>query len=99
MSGAEVACSAASSARLRLDDAPTPSMAVPELAMMAFTSAKSTFTSPGVVMMSEMPCARPDVRFCRGRFHRPGFNAPKKATWFGISIRKIRVSTFALDFN
>ena len=47
---------AASSALFFPEDTPTPSMAVPELHMMAFTSAKSTFTSPGIVMMSEMPC-------------------------------------------
>ena len=47
---------AASSARLLPLDTPTPSMAVPELHMMAFTSAKSTLTKPGMVMMSEMPC-------------------------------------------
>ena len=47
---------AASSARLLPLDTPTPSMAVPELHMMAFTSAKSTLTRPGMVMMSEMPC-------------------------------------------
>ena len=33
----------------------TPSMAVPELHMTALTSAKSTLTRPGMVMMSEMP--------------------------------------------
>lgn len=48
--------SAASSARFLPLDTPTPSMAVPLFCMMAFTSAKSTFTSPGMVMMSEMPC-------------------------------------------
>ena len=47
---------AASSARFLPVDTPTPSMAVPELHMMAFTSAKSTLTRPGMVMMSEMPC-------------------------------------------
>ena len=47
---------AASSALLLPLDTPTPSMAVPELHMMALTSAKSTFTRPGMVMMSEMPC-------------------------------------------
>lgn len=46
---------AASSARLRPDDTPTPSIAVPLLHMIAFTSAKSTFTRPGMVMMSLMP--------------------------------------------
>ena len=48
--------SAASSARFLPVATPTPSMAVPELHMMAFTSAKSTLTRPGMVMMSEMPC-------------------------------------------
>ena len=47
---------AASSARHLPLDTPTPSMAVPELHMIAFTSAKSTLTRPGMVMMSEMPC-------------------------------------------
>ena len=46
---------AASSARLRPEDTPTPSIAVPLLHMIAFTSAKSTFTRPGMVMMSLMP--------------------------------------------
>jgi hypothetical protein len=52
---------AASSARLRPDDTPTPSIAVPLLHMIAFTSAKSTLTRPGMVMMSLMPwtpCSR-----------------------------------------
>jgi hypothetical protein len=48
MSGAEVAASAASSARFFPLDTPTPSIAVPLLLMMAFTSAKSTFTRPGI---------------------------------------------------
>mmetsp|Transcript_33580 Transcript_33580/g.73286 ORF Transcript_33580/g.73286 Transcript_33580/m.73286 type:complete len:250 (+) Transcript_33580:452-1201(+) len=56
MSGADVAASAASSARFLPELTPTPSMAVPELVIIAFTSAKSTFTSPGMVMMSEIPC-------------------------------------------
>ena len=47
---------AASSALLLPLETPTPSMAVPELHMMALTSAKSTLTRPGMVMMSEMPC-------------------------------------------
>ena len=47
--------SAASSARFLPVATPTPSMAVPELHMTALTSAKSTLTSPGMVMMSEMP--------------------------------------------
>jgi len=46
---------AASSARLRPEETPTPSIAVPLLHMMALTSAKSTFTRPGMVMMSLMP--------------------------------------------
>lgn len=46
--GAKVACSAASSARFLLEETPTPSIAVPESFMTAFTSAKSTFTSPGI---------------------------------------------------
>lgn len=46
---------AASSARFLPVATPTPSMAVPELHMTALTSAKSTFTNPGIVMMSEMP--------------------------------------------
>lgn len=48
--------SAASSARFLPLLTPTPSMAVPLLDMIALTSAKSTFTRPGMVMMSEMPC-------------------------------------------
>ena len=58
MSGALVAASAACSARLGTSEpaAPTPSMAVPLLLMMALTSAKSTLMRPGTVMMSEMPC-------------------------------------------
>lgn len=48
MRGARVACSAASCARFLLDDTPTPSMAVPEFFITAFTSAKSTFTNPGI---------------------------------------------------
>lgn len=57
MSGALVAASAASSARLGVSEpaAPTPSMAVPLLLMMALTSAKSTLMRPGTVMMSLMP--------------------------------------------
>lgn len=47
---------AASSALFLPLETPTPSMAVPLLHMMAFTSAKSTLTRPGMVMMSEMPC-------------------------------------------
>ena len=47
---------AASSARLRPELTPTPSMAVPLLHITVFTSAKSTLTSPGTVMMSLMPC-------------------------------------------
>ena len=47
---------AASSALFLPVETPTPSMAVPLLHMMDFTSAKSTFTRPGMVMMSEMPC-------------------------------------------
>ena len=46
---------AASSARFLPVATPTPSMAVPELHMTALTSAKSTLTRPGMVMMSEMP--------------------------------------------
>jgi len=46
---------AASSARFLPVLTPTPSMAVPLLHMMAFTSAKSTLTRPGMVMMSLMP--------------------------------------------
>lgn len=46
--GASVACSAASCARFLLEDTPTPSIAVPEFFMTAFTSAKSTLTSPGI---------------------------------------------------
>lgn len=46
---------AASSALFLPLDTPTPNMAVPELHMIAFTSAKSTLTSPGMVMISEMP--------------------------------------------
>lgn len=46
--GARVACSAASSARFLLEETPTPSIAVPEFFITAFTSAKSTFTSPGI---------------------------------------------------
>ncbi len=47
---------AASSALFLPVDTPTPSMAVPLLHMMDLTSAKSTLTSPGMVMMSEIPC-------------------------------------------
>ena len=50
--GAKVACSAASSARFLLEETPTPSIAVPESFMTAFTSAKSTFTSPGICKRS-----------------------------------------------
>mmetsp|Transcript_30079 Transcript_30079/g.74622 ORF Transcript_30079/g.74622 Transcript_30079/m.74622 type:complete len:267 (+) Transcript_30079:63-863(+) len=56
MSGAEMAASAASSARFLPEATPTPSMAVPELFITALTSAKSTLTRPATVMMSEMPC-------------------------------------------
>lgn len=48
ISGAKVACSAASSARFLLEETPTPSIAVPESFITAFTSAKSTLTSPGI---------------------------------------------------
>ena len=51
----EMRTSAASSARFLPVATPTPSMAVPELHMTALTSAKSTLTRPGMVMMSEMP--------------------------------------------
>lgn len=44
ISGAEVAASAASRARPLPDATPTPSIAVPESRMIAFTSAKSTLT-------------------------------------------------------
>mmetsp|Transcript_9353 Transcript_9353/g.23905 ORF Transcript_9353/g.23905 Transcript_9353/m.23905 type:complete len:226 (-) Transcript_9353:614-1291(-) len=54
--GAEAACCAASSARFLPVPVPTPSMAVPEFVITAFTSAKSTLTSPGMVMMSAIPC-------------------------------------------
>lgn len=54
--GAAVAASAACSARLGPVATPTPSMAVPALDMIAFTSAKSTLMRPGTVMMSEIPC-------------------------------------------
>mmetsp|Transcript_9824 Transcript_9824/g.26747 ORF Transcript_9824/g.26747 Transcript_9824/m.26747 type:complete len:201 (+) Transcript_9824:391-993(+) len=56
INGAEVAATAASSARFLPLLTPTPSIAVPLLHIMVLTSAKSTFTSPGIVMISEMPC-------------------------------------------
>mmetsp|Transcript_15578 Transcript_15578/g.25801 ORF Transcript_15578/g.25801 Transcript_15578/m.25801 type:complete len:233 (-) Transcript_15578:1045-1743(-) len=53
--GDATAISAASCARDLPEDMPTPSNADPELDKMDRTSAKSTFTSPGTVIMSEMP--------------------------------------------
>jgi len=54
ISGARVACSAASCARFLLEETPTPSMAVPEFFITAFTSAKSTLTRPGIYKFVEM---------------------------------------------
>lgn len=54
--GAEMAAMAASSALFFPLDTPTPSMAVPELHITDLTSAKSTFTNPGIVMISDIPC-------------------------------------------
>ena len=56
MSGAEMAAIAASSARFFPWATPTPSIAVPESFITALTSAKSMFTRPEMVMMSEIPC-------------------------------------------
>lgn len=46
---------AASRARSFPVAAPTPNIADPEFLMTVQTSAKSTLTSPGIVMISEMP--------------------------------------------
>mmetsp|Transcript_9261 Transcript_9261/g.28823 ORF Transcript_9261/g.28823 Transcript_9261/m.28823 type:complete len:223 (-) Transcript_9261:330-998(-) len=54
-SGLEMAAMAASRARLLPLPTPMPIRLEPALAITARTSAKSTFTSPGTVMMSEMP--------------------------------------------
>mmetsp|Transcript_6032 Transcript_6032/g.20278 ORF Transcript_6032/g.20278 Transcript_6032/m.20278 type:complete len:291 (-) Transcript_6032:14-886(-) len=54
-SGEAMACDAASSARPLPTPLPMPMRAVPALPMTARTSAKSTFTSPGRTMISEMP--------------------------------------------
>mmetsp|Transcript_19139 Transcript_19139/g.32904 ORF Transcript_19139/g.32904 Transcript_19139/m.32904 type:complete len:312 (-) Transcript_19139:203-1138(-) len=54
--GALVAASAACVARSLPDALPIPNMAVPLLHMMAFTSAKSTLTKPGICTISLMPC-------------------------------------------
>ena len=53
--GLLMAAWAASLARLRPDPTPMPSSAVPASAITERTSAKSTFTRPGRVMMSLMP--------------------------------------------
>mmetsp|Transcript_1984 Transcript_1984/g.4085 ORF Transcript_1984/g.4085 Transcript_1984/m.4085 type:complete len:207 (+) Transcript_1984:1385-2005(+) len=97
--GADVAAMAASSARFFPLETPTPSMAVPELHMMVFTSAKSTLTNPGMVMMSEIPCT-PCLKTS---------SASKKASWRGVdspttSNRRsfgitINVSTFFLSVS
>ena len=72
---------AASSARFLPVDTPTPSMAVPELHMMAFTSAKSTLTRPGMVMMSEMPCTPCSARAA------PASGAPARLPCMGGTQR------------
>mmetsp|Transcript_18119 Transcript_18119/g.24855 ORF Transcript_18119/g.24855 Transcript_18119/m.24855 type:complete len:230 (+) Transcript_18119:697-1386(+) len=54
-SGEEIAAMAASIARVLPLPWPMPISAVPALPIMDRTSAKSTFTSPGLMMISEMP--------------------------------------------
>ena len=54
-SGLLMAAMAASEARERPEPTPMPSRAVPAEAITERTSAKSTFTRPGLVMMSLMP--------------------------------------------
>ena len=97
MRGAEMAAVAASSARFLPCATPTPSMAVPEPFITAFTSAKSTLTRPEIVMISEIPCtpwrstssARRNAS-CRG--------ASSITTSNSLSLgMTIRVSTFALS--
>jgi len=56
VSGEEIALCAASSARCSPLAMPVPISAMPIPVMMVRTSAKSTFTSPGMVMRSLMPC-------------------------------------------
>ena len=53
--GLLIAAWAASMARERPEPTPMPSRAVPASAITERTSAKSTLTSPGLVMMSLMP--------------------------------------------
>ena len=55
-SGDEIARCAASSARFSPLAMPVPISAMPMPVMIVLTSAKSTFTSPGTVIRSEMPC-------------------------------------------
>mmetsp|Transcript_7041 Transcript_7041/g.17479 ORF Transcript_7041/g.17479 Transcript_7041/m.17479 type:complete len:269 (-) Transcript_7041:349-1155(-) len=53
--GEDMAATAASVARVRPTPVPTPIRAVPASFMTARTSAKSTFTSPVLMMISEIP--------------------------------------------
>ena len=54
--GEEIAAFAASLALDLPDPIPIPINAEPASAITALTSAKSTFTNPGTVIMSEIPC-------------------------------------------
>ena len=54
-SGLEMACWAASTARVSPEEVPIPIMAVPACFMMVLTSAKSRLMIPGTVMRSVMP--------------------------------------------
>ena len=54
-SGLEIACWAASTARVSPEEVPIPIMAVPACFMMVLTSAKSRLMMPGTVMRSVMP--------------------------------------------
>mmetsp|Transcript_5472 Transcript_5472/g.16595 ORF Transcript_5472/g.16595 Transcript_5472/m.16595 type:complete len:252 (+) Transcript_5472:266-1021(+) len=94
--GAEAACWAASSALFLPVPVPTPSMAVPEFVITVFTSAKSTFTSPGMVMMSAIPwtpCL--STSSARRKASCKGVLSPtmSRSLSFGITIR---VSTLLL---
>mmetsp|Transcript_15285 Transcript_15285/g.26205 ORF Transcript_15285/g.26205 Transcript_15285/m.26205 type:complete len:289 (+) Transcript_15285:280-1146(+) len=72
--GEATAISAASWARDFPDETPTPNSAEPASSRTDRTSAKSTFTRPGMVMMSEMPWTP----------WRRTSSARRKASWTGV---------------
>ena len=55
-SGEETACLAASNALSSPIPIPIPMIARPEPSIIALTSAKSKFTSPGTAIKSDIPC-------------------------------------------